>query len=737
MEGTPMIRLRETLLLFGAVILMSACLSQAQTVQGGPAAPNSKPGSISGTVRSSNGPEAGVWVIAETTDLPTKLAKVVVTDDTGRYVIPEMPKASYKIWVRGYGLVDSEKVDGAPGSRIDLIAKVAPSAQAAAKYFPGMYWYSMLHIPPSNLFPGTGAAPGGNGIPAILKTQGDWIDTIKNSCQSCHALGSENIRNPKVKELAETVGLKDFSSSSDMWMRRLSSGQAQTLMNLGISQLGPDLGLKNFADWTDRIAKGELPDSKPSRPKGIERNLVATIWDWGAPNTYLHDAISTDKRNPTVNANGLIYGSPEDSTDNVPVLDPVNNKAWTISHPYEPGTPSAYNDPKGPSVFWGDDPVWDGHTLIHNLIMDQNGKVWFSARFRRPENPSFCKDGPDALPAAKVAPVASSPRQMSVFDPKTNKWTLINTCFGAHHLYFGHDADNTLWTSYGHPSGPVIGWLNWRVFEETGDAKKAQGWAPQIVDVPGWGKRGEYVDEKAPIDANKQKRVMAAFYGVQPSPVDDTVWGQSIDVGFSRLSLPGYLIHFIPGPDPTNTGLTELFRPPTGTFGPRGIDLDSKGIVWTALSSGQLASFDRSKCKERLIGPSAVTGEQCYEGWTLYPFEGPKMAGTDVPAEHAYYVWVDRYNTFGLGKDIPLASTNGGEAVTALVDGKLISFHVPYPAGFFTKNVDGRIDDPNAGWKGRALWTTSGTRAMFHNETGKGESPRVYKLQIRPDPLAD
>jgi hypothetical protein len=61
---------------------------------------------------------------------------------------------------------------------------------------------------------------------------------------------------------------------------------------------------------TDRIAAGE-PASKPPRPQGVERNLVVTVWDWSSPKAYMHDAISTDKRNPTVNANGPIWGSPE------------------------------------------------------------------------------------------------------------------------------------------------------------------------------------------------------------------------------------------------------------------------------------------------------------------------------------------------------------------------------------------------------------------------------------------
>src|SRR5262249_25596486 len=82
---------------------------------------------IGGVVTGANGPEAGVWVIAETKDLPTRYAKMVVTDDQGRYVVPDLPKAKYKVWVRGYGLVDSPKVDAEPGQQLNLRAVPAPN----------------------------------------------------------------------------------------------------------------------------------------------------------------------------------------------------------------------------------------------------------------------------------------------------------------------------------------------------------------------------------------------------------------------------------------------------------------------------------------------------------------------------------------------------------------------------------------------------------------------------------
>jgi hypothetical protein len=682
---------------------------------------------VGGVVKGPQGPEAGVWVIAETTDLPTKFAKMVVTDDRGRYLIPDLPKATYDVWVRGYGLVDSPKQRSAPGKRLDLTAVPARSAAAAAEYYPAMYWYALLKVPDKSQFPGTGDH--GNGIAEVMKDQHYWIDTLKNSCQSCHSLGDQGLRH-----LSKDLGT--FANSEEAWTRRVASGQAMSNMALSLSRFGAQKALSLFADWTDRIAAGELPYAKPERPKGVERNVVITSWEWGSRGHYLHDAISTDKRNPTVNAGGFIYGSPEESTDLVPVLDPVHNKAWEIRHPYrDPKTPSSVDLPAGPSIYWGDQPIWDGHTSIHNPIMDERGRVWFTARIRPAANPAYCKAGSD-LPSAKVAPLDESARQLSMYDPKTAKWTLIDTCFTTQHLYFAKD--DTLWTSAGGPQSGVVGWLDTKTFDETGDEVKSQGWTPLIIDTNGNGKRDGYVEANAPLDPAKDKRVMAAFYGVQPSPVDDSIWGQSMDVGFSRMDQPGYIIRLTPGANPSETALVEIYQPPPGGYGPRGIDVDLNGVVWTALSSGHVASFDRRKCTGPLNGPTTAEGKQCPEGWTLYRMPGPQFRDVTDPgsANHAYYIWVDRYNTLGLGANVPIAETNGGESLLAVVDGKLVELRIPYPMGFFAKNVDGRIDDPNAGWKGRALWTTFGSRTVFHGEGGKEAQPRVYKLQIRPDPLA-
>jgi hypothetical protein len=203
------------------------------------------------------------------------------------------------------------------------------------------------------------------------------------------------------------------------------------------------------------------------------------------------------------------------------------------------------------------------------------------------------------------------------------------------------------------------------------------------------------------------------------------------------LGYPGSIVRVNPGSNPPATALTEIYEPPAGGNSPRGMDVDSNGVAWVSLASGHLASFDRTKCKGPLNGPTA-TGKHCPEGWTLYPYPGPQFKGVSDSgsAEASYFTWVDQFNTFGLGANVPISTGNGNDALLALVDGKFIVLRVPYPMGFYAKGLDGRIDDPNEGWKGRGLWSTYGTRTPFHAEGGKGTTSKVVNFQLRPDPLA-
>ena len=676
---------------------------------------------LGGAVTSAKGPEAGVWVIAETDDLPTKLAKIVVTDDNGRYLIPDLPKANYRVWVRGYGLVDSPKTKTAPGKVLKLAAVAAPSAAAAAEYYPAIYWYSLLRIPAASEFPGRGDK--GNGMPESLKSQEQWLDVVKtDGCYTCHQLGDKATRTIP-KELGT------FASSTNAWERRIQAGQAMAQMASAIGKLDTARALSLFANWTDRIAGGELPFAQPSRPVGVERNIVITMWDWATPTSYLHDETSTDKRNPTINANRPIFGAPEESSDYVPILDPARNAADQIRMPVrDANTPSSKDNPRGPSPYWGDVPIWDSQTSMHNPMFDEKGRVWFTSRVGPPTNPAFCRKGSDQ-PSARLFPLEQSSRHLAMYDPKSRAFTLIRTCFPTHHLQFGFDANNLLWTSAGGPQSGVVGWLNRKVFEQTKDEAKAQDWTALILDTNGNGKRDDYVEPDQPVDPTKDKRINAAFYGVAPSPVDGSVWG-------SVLGFPGAIVRLNPGENPPATALAEIYEPPMPGYSPRGMDIDGNGVVWAPLASGHLASFDRRQCKV-LSGPTA-TGKHCPEGWTLYPFPGPqfKDVASSGSAEASYYSWVDQHNTFGLGANTPFATGNASDSLHALVDGKFSELRVPYPLGFYAKGLDGRIDDATAGWKGRGLWSTFATRTPFHMEGGKGTKPKVVKFQLRPDPLA-
>ncbi|MPZ55406.1 MAG: carboxypeptidase regulatory-like domain-containing protein [Rhizobiales bacterium] len=705
-----------------AAIAVALCLPGAPAPvlaqQSGAAAVQIDGNDIGGVVRGPNGPEAGVWVIAETTDLPTRYIKSVVTDDQGRYVIPDLPTANYQVWVRGYGLVDSPRMRATPGKTINHTAVPAPNEAAAAHYYPAIYWYTMMKLPPEKDFGGS------TDIPKNI-TRDIWRQRMSNvDCVGCHQLGQASTRTIPAQ-------LGEFKSGEEAWIRRVASGQwGEAMTNRLAGQLG-GVPYKYFGDWTDRVAKGELPKHKPPRPQGIERNIVVTAWEWSTPDKYLHDLISSDRRNPTVNAYGPLYGAPEYSTDNMPILDP---KTHTVSHfkmpVADPNMPlslgpghAATVKPTAPSPYWGDVQLWDTRANQHNAMFDKKGRVWLAASVRGRPNPAFCKKGSDH-PSAKVFPLDMSSRQVAVFDPKTQKYDFVDTCFGTHHPQFGYDADDTLWLS---GTGQVAGWVNTKVWDETHDAQKAQGWAPFVLDSNGNDKLDEFAQPGKP-EAGKDMRFNPGSgpYAVMPHPTDGSIWYTSGVFG----GRPGFL-RFDP-----KTKLSEFYAVPKEAIGLRGGDIGKDGVVYGSGSAGHLIAFDRRKCKAPLSGPNA-TGNHCPEGFTLHKYPGPGFEGTgNSSAEASYYTWVDHHNTVGLGENVPISTANLQDGFVGFKDGQMILMRVPYPMGFYAKGLDGRIDDPNAGWKGRGLWSASGDRTPWLNEFGKGARPLAVHIQVRPDPLA-
>ncbi|MDP6244928.1 MAG: carboxypeptidase regulatory-like domain-containing protein, partial [Myxococcota bacterium] len=244
-------------------------------------------------------------------------------------------------------------------------------------------------------------------------------------------------------------------------------------------------------------------------------------------------------------------------------------------------------------------------------------------------------------------------------------------------------------------------------------------------------------------DPSLDTRLAGFAYGIIPNPADGSVW-------IARTQpVPGQLLRLELGNDPPETCKTEVYEPPFENdavpadrwgFAPRGIDVARDGVIWTALSgSGHLASFDRSRCAT-LNGPTA-TGQHCPEGWTLYPSPGPQMKNVEGPgsADFHYYAWVDQFDTLGLGANTPIAAGTTSDALLALDadSGEWIVMRVPYPLGFYTRGMDGRVDDPNAGWKGRGVWADFGGQNNWHIEGGKGTKSKMVQFQIRPHPLAN
>ena len=736
----------------------------------------SYPGYIGGVVQGEKGPEAGVWVIAETKDLQTAMIKTVVTDDQGRYMLPDLPAVNYKVWARGYGIADSAPIDSKP-TTTPLTIKVtnAKSALEAAQVYPGDYWLSLLAPPAKNLFPGTGEKsdqnPNGNGLNVRMIDQDHWIDQLKKGCNFCHQLGNTLDRDVKHVFAAKPDLMK---THLDAWEWRLGVGVRGTNMYSTMTGMGKTETLKALADWTERMEKGELPPVPP-RPSGIERNVVSTQWDIGDDHSFMHDQISTDKNHPEVNGGGPNYAV-NAGHGSLVILDQADNSTYSLDIPTRDTpdkVPSRFPAPNRPSFFWGNEHLWSNPPYDpadpHNPMMDSKGRVWLTSKIRGNTEPSWCSD-----PSNKYAewyPRRNSARQASIYDPKTKKFQLIETCYSTHHVVIDNDPDETVY--FNELSGPVFGWIDSKVYDETlastHDESKAEqaavGWCEQTVDTNGDGKitrpwnvvargadlaalygtdtagatpavgAGRAGKGKGPaptaFDPKLDSLISFSLYSVMPSPVDDSVWGVAED-------FPGYLLRLQRGNNPPSTCKTQIFKVPSPGFDPRGIDVDSKGVVWTGLAAtSHLAAFDVRKCKN-LTGPMHVDGSDCPEGWTLYQTNGPKLKGTDVPADFHYFNWTDSHNIMQMGQDTPFLTGSDSDSLIALnpETRKWTYFTIPYPLGFYARGMDGRIDDANAGWKGRALYSNYGTHFVWHIEGGKGTKGKIVKFQIRPDPLA-
>lgn len=677
---------------------------------------------IAGVVNGPTGPEAGAWVIAETDSLDTRMIKIVVTDDQGRFVLPDMPDADYIVWTRAYGRADSETVDAKPGNgSVALKLKAAPNEQEAAQIYPANYWFSLIEPPPETEFPGTG--PSGNGINPGFANQQYWMAHLKEQCHFCHQMGTKTTREVAGANKVEAWNerLKMARAEGDPTVDVHGSAFSATMQN-NMTRFGRQRGLAMFADWSTRIEAGAVP-AQPPRPQGLEQNLVITLWDWASEH-FVHDEATSDKRDPTVNANGPVYGV-DSLAANLAILDPNTHETEILPIPNMEGTGQLMR------------------TLsVHNPMLDQKGRVWMTMLGGEGAEWDVCDD-PNNKYANYFPNQAKTTRRISMYDPETRDITVIPVCFSTHHINWMYDEDNTVVFS---GDTQAIGWLNTRIWDETKDAEKSIGWCPTVLDTNGDGKidpdreswnqpDGLYV---AKGDDDKDTRIAGFPYGLNISPVDDSIWYAKYSP-----SVPSGLVRIEKGDNAPESCITEYYEPPMnpdGTYkawNARGVDMDSKGIAWVAFGSGQMGKFDRSKCTVK-NGPSAL-GQQCPEGWTFYDTPGPKIADQEYgSADWHYLTWVDLHNILGLGRDVPILPGSNSDSLLAFLPDKeeWVVLRVPYPMGFYPRGLDGRIDDPKAGWKGRGLWSNYAEVPLWHQEDGFGAYSKMVQFQMRPEPLA-
>jgi hypothetical protein len=422
---------------------------------------------IGGTVTGPNGPEAGVWVIAEAKGLPTKFVKIVVTDDQGRYAIPDLPRGSFEVFVRGYGLIDSPRVTASPGRQLNLKAVVAPDGRAAAEYYPPSYWFSMMEIAKGKL------------------SEQETVSIIKD-CLQCHPIGDKGTR---------TLPKGAHPTSLAAWDERTKKGgDFSSMMSGTFQRLGPQRQM--FADWTDRIAAGAYPQEAPPRPAGLERNVVISLWNWAWPAATRSDAQATYDWQATINANGLVYGAHQNGSVLV-YLDPLEHRVGQIE---------------------------TGVEYLRSIAMDRQGRVWVTGN--SPQGaaaPDFCRPG-SGNKFVEYSPIGGRGKTLVMYDPKTQQVTRIPTCMPIDHNFFGREADVPLYFGL----NSQIGWVSTATWDKTKDPAASQGWCPGVADTNGDGRITQWTEFDAPFDPKLDRRLRFGCYSVAVSPLDGSLWCSGI-----------------------------------------------------------------------------------------------------------------------------------------------------------------------------------------------------------------
>jgi len=624
--------------------------------------------SVGGVVVNTNGgkPEAGVWVIAETKSLPAPFRKIVVTDEQGRFLVPDMPAGSYELWVRGYGLRDSERTKVSLGGQVKLQVSSAATPQEAAKIYPASTWVAMIHPPAKDE------------LPKEYVTQEHWLTQLRGGCNQCHQLG-----------MAATRRYTNADDWDSVWQRNAG-------MNQAADKLGRQLLEKVLVDWANRIQAGEVPPM-PARPTGMERNFVVSQWDWGAPESFFHDVTSTDKRNPTLYANGKVYGADRTGGGRLWVLDPTKNTVEPLM--VQPRISKGYSTKA--DYYHDRESADDWMASPHNPMLDEHGRVWMTQPTRPPgveNNPKWSAstvatesmDPAELQVAAKILTARNHGMQLGYYDTKTNKFVGVDTSYSTHHLQF--DWQGRIWTD-----GDTLGMLDTTKI----DLNNVEG--TEAAAQKAWMR----------VDMDTQKAIPTGGYATAVSPIDGVVWLSVPEANGPQNKLWSL--------DPKTRKFRDYPLPLPGRFS-HGIDFSSDGNVWISAESGHLGRLDPK------------TGK-----FTFWDLPGPKFTGTGMETgstEAPYFLWVDQFDTLGLGKDTVIVTGTTSDAML-IFDPRKESwsvFHMPYPIPFYTRGLDGRIDDAKTGWKGRGIWATY---SSYMPKFTENRSATINHIQYRPNPLAN
>ena len=688
---------------------------------------------IGGVVTGAEGPEAGVWVIAETTDLPTKFAKIVVTDDRGRYL--DARSAEGELQRLGARLRARRFAEGRrrrPGKTLNLTAVAAPNAaRGRASTTRPATGSRCCRCPDKSEFPGTG--PTGNGIAPTHEEPG------ASGCASSSRAAARRATSSATRARARfptALGTFDVVGRGVGAADAVRTGRRQHDQRRSTSS-ATQRALTMFADWTDRIAAGEVPPAPP-RPQGIERNVVITEWDWADPKAYLHDEVSTDRRNPTRQRE-----RPDLRRARAERRLPAGARS-RATHTIEPrAADGARSDTRRrrrptmpqPSPYWGDEVDLDQQEQRPQPDA-RRARAASGSRppCGRPTTRTFCKAGLDASVGEAVPDRSGrpAPRDVRPEDEEAD----------AHQHLLRH-------------APPDV--RRGREQHAVDERRRAGGRLAEHEDVRRDRRRGEVAGLDRAHPRHQRQRQARRVRRAQPAGRSDE--GQAhrrrrstpsrrrptARSGARCSASPARSSGSCPGANPPETALAEVYEPPFDN--PRRRCRASRRAAWTSIataSSGRrsraatwrasiaASARGRSTARRRPASTAPRAGRSIAE--PLPQFKGVTDSGS---AEASYYTWVDQFDTLGLGANTPINTGNASEGAAG-AEGRQVGRAARAVSDWASTRSGWTAAStiPNAGWKGRGLWATVSTRAPFHMEAGKGTTSKVMKFQLRPDPLA-